>query len=67
MCGNGKMMKIWRHRESDACLQCHKKKEMAAHVPSFWDTTALKVFHDLVESIVEWIAKADIVPECTRL
>ncbi len=56
------MMKIWGQRESDACPRCGEK-EIAAQVLAFQDEDVVRVFHDSVETLDEWVIKSDMVPE----
>ncbi len=58
-------MNIWDHRNSDACLRCGEQA-MAGHILSFWDDAAVKVFHDFIELMDEWMVKVDTVPEVRK-
>ncbi len=50
------------HRDSDVCSRCGKM-EMAAHLLSCQDVAMVKVFHDSIKSMDEWMVKVDTVPE----
>ncbi len=48
------MMKILGHRESDSCPKCGEK-ETAGYALAYRDNAAMRVFHESVEMLGDWM------------
>ncbi len=59
MCGVGKMMKIWGKQETNKCPRCGEW-ETVEHVLQCHNLDAIQRFHNLMESLDEWMREANL-------
>jgi hypothetical protein len=62
MCGMGKFMKIWVHREIDSCPQCGNPED-AGHVWICDQMSASEVWDKALLEFSQWMASVQTDPE----
>jgi hypothetical protein len=66
ICGVGKMMNIWKKRETDECPRCGEMED-AVHVLECPDPEAITQFEEAIDNLHKWLEAQCMAPEATEL
>ena len=66
-CGTGKMMKLWKQRETAKCPRCSEENEDASHVWKCQGEGANEVWENSMEKLRIWLQKKKTQPNVAKL